>query len=282
VQTFVLDADRKPVPIGCPGELHIGGTGLARGYLGRPELTAERFIPHPFSDQPGARLYRTGDCVRWLPNGTLEYRGRLDNQVKLRGYRIELGEIEQTLMRHERILDAVVMVRDDGEKKLVGYVVLDGPTELPYSDLRVFLRRTLPDYMVPSAIVVLEAMPLTSNLFKVDRAALPAPEPAMRPGSEFVPPRGPLEEIVANAWCEVLGIERIGVLDDVFELGANSLDAARVASKLRSRALDISLRSLFDFPTVEAAANEILRGLAEESDESADQLLQMVEEADSE
>jgi amino acid adenylation domain-containing protein len=278
VQAFVLDANLIPVPIGCPAELYIGGRGLARGYLGRPELTAERFVPHPFSSEPGARLYRTGDCVRWLPDGTLEYRGRLDNQVKFRGYRIELGEIEQTLMRHERILDALVMVREEGEKRLVAYLVTDNDAELTYSEVRTFLRRTLPDYMVPSAIVVLDAMPLTSNLFKVDRAKLPIPQAQSSSASTFVAPRGPIEELVARVWCEVLGLAAIGALDDVFELGANSLDAARVASKLRSHTFDVSLRSLFDFPTVDAVARLIVQGLAAESGESIEDLLDLAEE----
>ncbi len=213
-------------------------------------------------------MYRTGDCVRWLPDGTLEFRGRFDGQIKLRGYRIELGEIEQTLVRHERIREAVAVVRDDGDRQLVAYVVSADDGDLTYDEVRDHLRRTLPDYMVPSAVVTLDAMPLAANQFKVDRKSLPAPPRRSAPSTTYEPPEGPVEELVASVWCDVLAIGRIGANDNVFELGGNSLDAARVVSKLRSQALDISLRSVFDGPTVRAMAREILESLA--ADEPSD------------
>ncbi|HEY4929198.1 MAG TPA: amino acid adenylation domain-containing protein [Acidimicrobiales bacterium] len=277
VETYVLDAALRPVPVGCPGELFIGGIGVGRGYLDRPELTAERFVAHPFSAEPEARVYRTGDGVRWLENGTLEYRGRFDDQVKLRGFRIELGEIEQTLMRHERIRDAAAVIREDGDRQLVAYVVCTGNDELTYDEVRTHLRRTLPDYMVPSAVVTLDALPLAANQFKVDRRALPAPPLRASRTTEFLAPSGPVEELVAGVWCDVLAIERIGATDNVFELGGNSLDAARVVSKLRSQALDLSLRSIFDGPTVQAMAREILEGLAAGAPSDLDDLLDSAE-----
>ncbi|MGA2838338.1 MAG: amino acid adenylation domain-containing protein [Acidimicrobiales bacterium] len=278
VEVYVLDEQRRPVPIGCPGELYIGGPGLARGYLGRPELTAERFVAHPFVDTPDARLYRSGDCVRWLADGTLEYRGRFDNQVKFRGYRIELGEIEQTLIRHAAIRNAVVVVRTDvpNEQRLVAYLNCeDGPTPV-HAELRAFLRQSLPDYMVPAAFVVLETLPVSPN-GKIDRGALPTPSGPAHPGATFRNPQGPLEELVAGIWCDVLEIDGVGADDDVYELGANSLDAARVASHLRSHGVDVSLRDLFDHATVASIARRILEGLSDDSVDTVDELLMLTE-----
>ena len=176
-QIYILDPHLQPVPLGVPGELHIGGAGLARGYLNRPELTAEKFIPDPFSNEPGARLYQTGDLARYLPDGNIEFLGRLDHQVKIRGFRIELGEIETALNTYPAVREAVVVAREDnpGDKRLVAYVVLGQEQALTISDLRGFLKQKLPDYMVPSAFVALDALPLTPN-GKVDRRALPAPD----------------------------------------------------------------------------------------------------------
>jgi len=278
VQLYVLDDRMRPVPIGCPGELYIGGVGLARGYLGRPELTAERFVPHPFTDEPGARVYRTGDCVRWLADGKLEYRGRLDFQVKFRGYRIELGEIEQALLRHPDVLSAVVVVRTndkvDGaaDERLVAYLQCAEGTTLGHAALRTFVRESLPDYMVPNAFVLLDALPVTPN-GKLDRDALPAPSDRRPADTDITAPRGPLEELVAGIWCDVLGLERIGAHDDVYELGANSLDAARVASQLRGHSLDVSLRALFDHATVASVARYLFEGLSAESGDAVDDLL---------
>jgi amino acid adenylation domain-containing protein len=256
-QLYILDSHLQSVPLGLPGELHIGGAGLARGYLNRPTLTAERFIPNPFSNVPGARLYKTGDLARYLPDGTMEFLGRLDNQVKLRGYRIELGEIEATLERHLAIRQAVVVVRGDtaSDRRLVAYCV-PRPGSLPdMHALRSFLHTQLPDYMVPAAFVVLDALPLTSN-GKVDRQALPAPGQE-RPSllEAFVAPCTPMEEILAGIWAHVLGVETIGIHDNFFVLGGHSLSAVQVLSRLRKTfQVEVPLRALFDTPTVAGLA----------------------------
>ncbi|BBA33066.1 putative linear pentadecapeptide gramicidin synthetase LgrB [Methylocaldum marinum] len=246
-EIYILDAQRRPVPIGVPGELCIGGVGLARGYLHRPELTAEKFIPHPFSRVPGARLYRTGDLARWRADGTLEFLGRIDHQVKLRGFRIELGEIEAALSQQPGVRDAVVLLREDapGEKRLVAYAVgaVDPET------LRTALKAQLPDYMVPTAWVTLDALPLTPN-GKVDRKALPAPE---RDGASaaYVPPQTPTEELLAGIWAELFGHERVGRHDDFFALGGHSLRAIQVVSRVRETlGLELPVRHLFEHPTL--------------------------------
>jgi amino acid adenylation domain-containing protein len=245
-RVYVLDRYRSPVPAGVPGELYIGGAGVARGYLGRPGLSAEKFVPDPFAAQPGARLYRTGDLARWRRDGTLEFLGRNDHQVKVRGFRIELGEIEAALRGHEGVADCVVMARAEaGDPRLVAYVVGEAEAEA----LRAHVRRTLPEYMVPSAFVFLEALPLTPN-GKLDRKALPAPELAS--GEEtYVAPRTPTEEVLAGIWAEVLRLERVGVEESFFQLGGHSLLATRVVSRVREVfAVELPLRALFDGPTV--------------------------------
>ncbi len=262
-ELFVLDRWGRPVPVGVAGELFIGGVGLARGYLRRPELTAERFVPHPFSDVAGARLYRTGDVVRYLPDGNLEFLGRLDDQVKIRGFRIECGEVEAALLGCVGVGEAVVVAREDapGDKRLVGYVVPVDGSVLSTTELRESLRRVLPDYMVPSAFVVLDGLPLTPN-GKVDRKALPAPD-GSRPelGQEFVAPRTPTEELLAGIWCEVLGVDRVGVHDDFFALGGHSLLATQVVSRVRVVfGVELLLRSLFEDPTVAALADVVAGG----------------------
>ncbi|WP_163997839.1 non-ribosomal peptide synthase/polyketide synthase, partial [Pyxidicoccus caerfyrddinensis] len=255
MRLYVLDAHLRPVPTGVPGELFIGGVGLARGYLRRPELTAERFIPDAFSGVPGERLYRTGDLVRWKSDGTLDYLGRTDFQVKLRGFRIELGEVEAALRAHPSVEDAVAVVRNDGPSgaRLVAYVV--APSEAPdVQVLRTFLAERLPEYMVPSAYAVLDTLPLTPS-GKVDRKALPAPEAQQRDANAFEAPRTPLEEKVAEAFAHVLGLERVGANDDFFILGGHSLLATRVASHLNaSLGVELSLRTLFEASTVSALA----------------------------
>jgi amino acid adenylation domain-containing protein len=248
---YVLDAAMCPAPVGVIGELYVGGDGLARGYLGRPALTAERFVPDPFAATPGARLYRTGDRVRWTEWG-IEFRGRTDHQVKLRGFRIELGEIESVLLRHAGAREAVAMVREDvpGIRRLVAYAVPGNGAARDGEAVREALRRHLPDYMVPSAVVVLHALPLTPN-GKVDRAALPIPA-AEEEGGGFVAPRTPTEEALAGIWAEVLGA-RVGVHDDFFALGGHSLLAAQVVTRVRDRLrVDLPVRSLFEAPTVAA------------------------------
>jgi amino acid adenylation domain-containing protein len=258
---YVLDAQRAPVAIGATGELYIGGEGLSRGYLGRPDLTAERFIPDPFSSKPGARLYRTGDLVRWLPDGTLDYLGRADDQVKVRGFRIELGEIEAALAALPSVRSAAVLAREDqpGVKRLVAYLVAQpGAAPLDHSGLRSALARTLPEYMVPSAAVWLPALPVTAN-GKLDRRALPAP-PSTRPtlSQEFVAPATDLERRLAGIWSEILGIEPIGREDGFFDLGGSSLLALRLLSRIRQElGADVPAVKIFEQPSLAALAAAI-------------------------
>ncbi|HEX8242594.1 MAG TPA: condensation domain-containing protein, partial [Longimicrobium sp.] len=247
VRLYVFDGVGSPQPAGVPGELLIGGAGVARGYLGRSAMTAERFVPDPFSTEGGARLYRTGDRARWRTDGTLEYLARLDEQVKIRGFRIEPGEVEAVLAAHAEVRETRVIVWEDapGEKRLVAYVV--GAAEA--DELREHLRGSLPEYMVPAAFVALEALPLTPN-GKLDRKALPAPDFA--PAQErYVPPRTPTEEVLAGIWAEVLRLERVGVEQSFFELGGHSLLGTRVVSRVRDVfAIELPLRALFEGPTV--------------------------------
>ncbi|HEV2735418.1 MAG TPA: amino acid adenylation domain-containing protein, partial [Longimicrobiaceae bacterium] len=254
-RAYVLDARLRPAPVGVAGELYLAGAGVARGYLGRPDLTAERFLPEPFGGEAGARMYRTGDRVRRLANGELEYLGRLDFQVKVRGFRIELGEIEAALLSRAGVREAAVVVREDapGERRIVGYVVADG--EPATAGLREHLLARLPGYMVPSALVVLEELPLTPS-GKLDRRALPAPAGAA--AEAYVAPRTPAEETLAEIWGEVLGVGRVGARDDFFALGGHSLLATRVVSRLRQAfGVDVPLRTLFEAPTVAGLAARV-------------------------
>jgi amino acid adenylation domain-containing protein len=258
LQGYILDDYLQPVALGVSGQLHIGGAGLARGYFNRPALTAERFIPHPFSREQGARLYRTGDQVRYLPDGNLEYLGRLDQQVKLRGYRIELGELEAVLGRHEQVRASVVQLREDvaGDQRLVAYVVAAGE-ELEPGSLRRYMRQQLPEYMVPQAFVLLRELPLTAS-GKVDRGALPAPGQSREVTAGYVAPRSKVEEVVAGIWQEVLQLERVGVADNFFELGGHSLLATQVIARAQKAfGLEIALRSLFEWPTVRGLGEQI-------------------------
>jgi acyl-CoA synthetase (AMP-forming)/AMP-acid ligase II/acyl carrier protein len=255
---YVLDAAGRPAAVGVPGELYVGGVQVARGYLGRPAATAERFVPDPFAAERGARLYRTGDGVRWMADGTLEYLGRLDAQVKVRGFRIELGEIEVRLAEHPGVREAVVVAREDvpGDRRLVAYVIGAVETDA----LRAHLRQSLPEHMVPAAYVYLEALPLTPN-GKLDRKALPAPEYASAE-DRYVAPRTPTEEQVAGIWAEVLRLERVGVTESFFELGGHSLLATRVVSRVRQAfGVEVPLRALFDGPTVAEMAGRVDAGL---------------------
>ena len=257
-QVYLLSPRLQPVPAGVPGELYIGGAGLARGYRGRPDLTAERFVPAPFSRERGARLYKTGDLARHLPDGTLEFLGRIDHQVKVRGFRIELGEIEAVLAQHPGIAQCVVLAREDtpGTKRLVAYLVAAHPAgNVPKTqELKDFLKERLPEYMVPALFVTLEAMPLTPN-GKVDRRVLPAPDmgrsDADRP---YVAPSTPAEQALAALWMEVLGVPRVGVHDDFFDLGGDSLTVIRVVSKANKGGLGITTKQLFQNRTVAALA----------------------------
>jgi amino acid adenylation domain-containing protein/non-ribosomal peptide synthase protein (TIGR01720 family) len=267
-QAYVLDADLGPVPVGVPGELYLGGDGLARGYLGRPELTAERFVPDPFGGAPrgGARLYRTGDRARWLAGGEVEFLGRVDQQVKVRGFRIEPGEVEAALEGHPAVRQALVHAYEHvpGDLRLAGYVVPEEGAEAPAAaELRGFLGARLPEHMVPAAFVVKEALPLTPS-GKLDRRGLPAPDAAA--GEAYVAPRTPTEEVLAGIFGEVLRLERVGVRDDFFALGGHSLLATQVVSRAR-RALgvEVPLRAVFAAPTVAALAARVeeLRATAE-------------------
>jgi acyl-CoA synthetase (AMP-forming)/AMP-acid ligase II len=256
----VLDAQRNLCPIGVPGELCIGGDGVALGYWNRPELTADRFIPDPFSIIPGATLYRTGDRARWRSDGTLEHLGRLDFQVKLRGFRVELGEIEAGIARHAAVREVVVIAREDtpGDKRLVAYFVAENPPADLVDQLRALIRAAMPEYMVPTHFVMLDALPRTHN-GKLDRKALPAP--SLDDGARLgvaVAPRTPTEEIVAGVFRGVLRRTDFGVFDNFFDLGGHSLMAARIMLQLRTAAgRDLPLRVLFERQTVSELAEAI-------------------------
>uniref|UniRef100_UPI0029167AF9 non-ribosomal peptide synthetase n=1 Tax=Bradyrhizobium sp. SZCCHNRI1003 TaxID=3057275 RepID=UPI0029167AF9 len=258
-RSYVLDRRLQPVPVGVAGELHIGGTGLARGYLRRPGLTAERFLPNPFT--PGERLYRTGDLVRWRADGELEFLGRLDSQVKLRGFRIELGEIEAALLAQPGVTQAAAVIREDGAgKRLAAYVVADPEASTDISALRRQLQATLPDHMVPSAIVRLDRLPLSPN-GKLDRNALPAPDRNREAGEQ--PPRNPVETVLAGLFAEVLGLDRVGINDNFFELGGHSLLAMQLIGQVRATlGIELPVRVIFTGPTVADIALHVEEALA--------------------
>jgi len=262
-RAYVLDAHLRPVPVGVAGELYLGGVGLARGYHGRPELTAERFLADPFGPNPGARLYRTGDLAKYRSDGVIECLGRVDGQVKVRGYRVELGEVESALAGLPSVREAAAVAREDGsgENRLVAYIVPRGDAVPTEAEMRAWLRDRLPEYMVPSAFVTLDALPLTPN-GKVDRKALPDPEPPRGEGGGYVPPRGPIEEALVGIWAEVLGRETVGVFDNFFEVGGHSLLAAQLLARVRETlAVELALKDLFDDPTVAALAKQVENAL---------------------
>ena len=256
---YLLDANGEPVPIGIPGEIHVGGRGLARGYLNRPELTAARFIADPFSRQLGARLYRSGDLARWLPDGDMEYLGRADDQVKVRGFRIELGEIETKLTAHPAIANAHVLARTDAaqDQQLIGYFTVSaGATAPSPANLREHLSAQLPDYMVPAVLIEMENFPLTAN-GKVDRRALPPPETdsKLTNTTDRVAPRNPTEEALTKLWQEVLELAEVGVTDSFFELGGHSLKAVRIVARARKElGYQLTIADLFSHPTIEQLA----------------------------
>ncbi|MHC5729358.1 MAG: non-ribosomal peptide synthetase, partial [Nostoc sp.] len=229
-QIYILNQYLQPVPIGTIGELYIGGEGLARGYLNQPELTAQKFISHPFSN---GKLYKTGDLARYLPDGDIEFIGRIDNQVKIRGFRIELGEIEAVLATYSQVKQVVVIAREDipGNKRLVAYLVTQNQST-NISDLRRFLSQQLPDYMIPSTFTLLEVLPLTPN-GKVDRKMLPAPEAELTREQEFVPPQTPIEQILATIWQDVLGLKQVSSHDKFFEIGGDSILSIQVVARAR-------------------------------------------------
>ncbi|MFP3989072.1 amino acid adenylation domain-containing protein [Streptomyces sp. E11-3] len=256
----LLDGHGQLVPVGVPGEIHVGGPGVARGYLGRPELTAERFVPDPYAAEPGARLYKSGDLARRLPDGSLEFLGRIDDQVKIRGFRIELGEIENALAGHPEVRDAVVVVREDepGDKRLAAYVTARGEDAPAPGELRALLASGLPEYMVPSAFVVLDRLPLTTN-GKLDKRALPAPGQDALSASAYVAPRTVTEERIAEVWADVLGLDRVGVEDGFFEVGGHSIRAVTLVGRLRAIGYDLAVRDVFEYRTVARIA-ELVTG----------------------
>jgi acyl-coenzyme A synthetase/AMP-(fatty) acid ligase/acyl carrier protein len=272
-QLYVVDENLQPQPAGVPGELLIGGVGLAAGYLNRPELTAERFIRNPLGlDKPGfadTRVYRSGDLVRWLPSGELEFLGRIDDQVKVRGFRIELGEIESVMREHPGVKDAVVAARAD---TLVGYLLPAGDAaDAPAAgELRAHLRSRLPEYMVPAAFVVMDAFP-RSPAGKIDRKSLPAPDQTRRDAAtEYVAPRTETEQKLAAAVGELLKLERVGVNDNFFELGGHSLLATQLISRIREQfRVAIPLKVLFEHPTVAGLAIAVDQGLKQQAAEAA-------------
>ncbi|MEG4964628.1 amino acid adenylation domain-containing protein, partial [Microcoleus sp. K4-C2] len=284
-QLYILDANLQPVPVGVLGELYIGGAGLSRGYLKRPELNAEKFIPHPFAENRTAfsliqnsssfilseHIYKTGDLARYLPDGNIEFMGRSDHQVKIRGFRIELGEIEAAIGQHPALRETVVLVREDnpGDKRLVAYIVSNSALKTQDSelinDLRCYLKQKLPQYMMPSAFVLLESLPLTPN-GKIDQRSLRAPEINRAEfESNFAEPRTPDEQLIAEIWAEVLGLERVGIHDNFFELGGHSLLATQAISRLREAfQVEVPLRSLFESPTVATVTESLLQYRAEQ------------------
>lgn len=262
-QIYILDPHLQPLPVGIPGELYIGGAGLARGYLNRPDLTAEKFIPSPFSQRPGERLYRTGDLVRYLPEGEIEFLGRIDHQVKVRGQRIELGEIEARLLDDPGVKETVVLAREDlpGEKRLVAYLVPCDGSDIDLGVLCRFLRERLPESMIPSAFVILEKMPLTAN-GKVDRKGLPPPgERPAEKAAALLPPRSGTEKMIARIWRELLRIERVGADGNFFDLGGHSLLLVQAHRRVEETlGHPVSMMALFKYPTVRALAEYIDRG----------------------
>lgn len=261
LQLLIVDSRMHLVPIEVPGEIYVGGCGVARGYLNRADLTAERFVPNPFGNKAGERLYKTGDLARYKENGDIEYFGRIDHQVKIRGFRIELGEIESALAQHPAIKEAVVIAREDDprDKRLAAYLVARNPSAYDSSELLDYLKGVLPSYMMPAAFVLLDALPLTPN-GKLDRLALPVPERAGNRGEDrFVAPRSPVEEVLAEIWAEVLRIDRVGVHDNFFDLGGHSLLATQIVSRIQETfQTKFPLRKILEEPTVADAATALL------------------------
>ncbi|MHC5595005.1 MAG: amino acid adenylation domain-containing protein [Nostoc sp.] len=258
-QIYILDSQLQPVPVGTPGELYIGGDGLARGYLNRPELTEEKFIPNPFEGAGGRRLYKTGDLACFLPDGNIQFIGRVDNQVKIRGFRIELGEIEALLSQHSDVQQAVVIVREDipGDQRLVAYIVPNQKLDASATTLKHFLQEKLPNYMVPAAFVILDSLPLTPN-GKVDRRNLPGGDRTRPVEQTFVAPCNPIQETLAVIWAQLLGLEQIGVNDNFFQLGGHSLIATQILSRVRQVfQVELPFQHIFENPTIAGLAQLI-------------------------
>jgi aryl carrier-like protein len=248
---YILDGQGQPVPVGAVGEIHIGGAGVARGYLNRPELTAEKFLKDPFTDDPNGRMYRTGDLGRWLADGNIEFLGRNDFQVKIRGFRIELGEIEARLSECEGVQEAVVLALEDkpGDKRLVAYYTASEQSGVGAQELRAHVATKLPGHMVPAAYVRLESLPLTPN-GKLNRKALPAPEGDAYAVRQYEAPQGAIEELLADIWAELLNLERVGRHDNFFELGGHSLMVVTLVERLARAGLKADVRALFATPTL--------------------------------
>ncbi|WP_176560098.1 non-ribosomal peptide synthase/polyketide synthase [Brevibacillus dissolubilis] len=266
---YILDKHMQPVPTGVPGELYIGGAGLALGYLNNPDMTAERFVADPFSDNPQARLYKTGDLVRYLPDGTIEFIGRIDQQVKIRGFRIELGEIETLLVKHPAVQDAVVIVRqDDGAKKqLVAYVVAESEAEVRTQELRLYFKEHLPDYMIPSAFVLMDTLPLTPN-GKVDRKALPAPViERVESDPDHAEPLSQIEQKLTEIWCAVLRMDRIGIHDNFFELGGDSIISIQIVARANQSGLRLTPKHMFDHQTIAELAKVVGQSMASKGEQ---------------
>ena len=256
---YVLDSRMEPVPVGVGGELWVGGRGVARGYLGRPELTAERFVADPFAGDVGARMYRTGDRARYRRDGRIEFLGRVDEQVKIRGFRVEPAEVQSALLKHPAVDRAMVTgwKASPTETRLVAYVVPAGDSTALVPQLRGFLQSRLPDYMIPSAFVLLDSLPMTAA-GKLDRRALPEPEPGLSDRSGFLSPRTPTEEVLAGIWADALGVDRVGIDDNFFELGGHSLKASELMYRIReSFAVDLPLRTAFESLTVAMMATSV-------------------------
>jgi acyl carrier protein len=253
VHTYILDKHLCPLPIGVIGELYIGGSGIGRGYLNRPGLTAEKFIPNPFSAEPGSRLYKSGDLARYLPDGNIDFVGRIDQQVKIRGFRVELGEIESVLGSHEAIQQAIVLAfsHQSGGKYLAAYIILNHGHPTDGNIFRKYLKQKLPEFMIPGRFVFLDSFPMTPS-GKIDRLRFPKPE-LTRPelNNQIVRPRTPTEKTLLKIWTEVLGINEIGVYDNFFELGGHSLMVTQVVSRVNQRyPMSLSIRNIFDSPTI--------------------------------
>jgi amino acid adenylation domain-containing protein len=279
VKVYLLDRYLEPVPIGIPGELYIGGLGLARGYFNRPQLAAEKFIPNPFSHEPGARLYRTGDLAHYGPSGNIEFLGRVDDQVKIHGFRIELGEIEAVLDQHSSIRESLVTTYDAlGAKAVAAYIVFNGEAEVAIADLRSYIRKRLPEYMIPSAFVTLDSLPRLPN-GKINRKALPAPDHTTPEAkTAYEPPVSSVEEELAEIWIKLLGVERIGIRDNFFDHGGHSLLATQLVARIYDAfQVSIPLRSIFEKNTIVELAlvieEELIREIAQYTEEEAETLL---------
>jgi acyl-coenzyme A synthetase/AMP-(fatty) acid ligase/acyl carrier protein len=262
MQTYILDENMRLLPIGVPGDLYVGGEGLAHGYLGRPSHTATTFVPHPFSQKPGARLNRTGDLARYLPDGQIEFLGRRDFQIKVRGFRIEPGEVESALLQHSTVKTAVVAAPETttGERRLIAYVVSRTDPPPPVDELREYLGRTLPEPMIPGLFIFLEQLPLTPS-GKVDRQALPQPD-SSRPelAEQYIAPRNPAEKVVVDIWQEVLDLSKVGIHDNFFALGGHSLLATQVTFKLQERfRVNFPLYEVFNKPTVAGTVETLIQ-----------------------